>query len=320
MDPSESDFLSFYAKYVPRLRPGSEGNYSGFCPIHGEEPGRSKPSLSVNVDTGLWYCFAGCGGGHARSFLQALGKKRTEIDRLTSNLPTRPKKRVKKRQKHTETVLPEKLLGLFDKCPIALINAGFEERILFEHDIGYDEELSRITFPIRARNGDLVGIVGRQKSTDYGKYKVYTTELLKYGLNVSSFKKSNYLWRGEKVLPNAPRRGTIFVVEGFKAALWFVQSGLENVVALMGSHMSDRQQYLLESSGQRIVLCLDNDVAGQKATLKIGHKLSAVQKYVVLLPRDVHQPDDLTEEELQALCSAPKTLSEATQRWHDGSH
>jgi DNA primase len=311
--PSGTDFLSLYEEYVQGLRPGSNNNYTGFCPLHGETPGKSTPSLSVNIDTGLWYCFAGCGGGHARSFLEELGENRSKID---LKIATLPKARKQKRARYKEvTVLPEKLLGVFDYCPTSLLRAGFEEKILFEHDVGYDKELERITFPIRTRSGELVGIVGRRQNPEFGKYKVYTRELLKYGFNVPSLAKTDYLWRGDKVYPALGRKTDVYVVEGFKAALWFVQSGVEMVVALMGSHMSEKQQKEIETYGQRVILCLDNDVAGQKATLNISHKLSAMQRYVVPLPEGIHQPDDLTEEELRDLCERPVTISEVKRKW-----
>lgn len=313
--PSETDFEAFYREHVPGLRTGSSSNLTGFCPIHGETPGKSKPSLSVNVETGLWYCFAGCGGGTARSFLEALGTKRSVIDREVAKLPktARPK-----RAKSTEvTVLPEKLLGVFDYCPLALLRDGFSKEVLFRHDVGYDKELNRITFPIRAKDGQLVGIVGRRRNPEFGKYKVYTSELLKYGFNVPSFSKTDYLWREDKVLPALAPGDDIFVVEGFKAALWFVQSGFEHVVALMGSHMSEKQERKLLSTGQRIFLCLDNDDAGKKASLKISHKLRGARRLIVPLPDGIHQPDDLTEDELCDVCSTPISISEAKRKWHE---
>jgi DNA primase len=315
MIPLGTDYETFYRKYVPGLRSGSNRNLTGYCPIHGETPGKSKPSLSVNVETGLWYCFAGCGGGSARTFLEALGEKRSVIDREVAQLPkSKKKRRVNKEQ---VTVLPEKLLGVFDYCPKSLLREGFEEEILFRHDIGYDRELSRITFPVRDKLGQLVGLVGRRKTSDFGKYKVYTSELEKYGLYVPSFSKTDYLWREDKVFPSITQKEDIFVVEGFKAALWFVQAGFENVVALMGSHMADKQKSALLSAGQRVILCLDNDDAGIKASLKISHKLRGIRRLIVPLPGGIHQPDDLTEGELRDVCSTPISISEARRKWQE---
>ena len=312
-----SNYQDFYESLLGPLRGGgTDGNCSAFCPLHGEVAGESKPSLSVNVETGLWYCFAGCGGGTAKTFLRELEYNRSEIDRLTSRLP-RPG--VRKRRKITrvggQIVLPEMLLGVFQKCRIELIDAGFCERVLYDHDIGFDDDYGRITFPVRTKTGQLVGIVGRQKDTRYGKYKVYTKELRKYGFNVESFPKGDYLWREGKAAAALGRNGDLYVVEGFKAALWFAQSGVDTVVALMGSKLSERQQKSLISYGKRIILCLDNDDAGQKATLEICHKLRGTRRYIVPLPEGIKQPDDLSEFELLDQIQTPINLSEARKRW-----
>jgi DNA primase len=229
---------------------------------------------------------------------------------------------VKKTGPATESegvILPEKLLGVFDECPRELVEAGFDWRVLQEHDVGYDKRLNRITFPIRTMTGELAGIVGRCRDPDFGgKYKVYTTELRTFGFNIETFKKSNFLWRGDKVLSvlsESTGRPDIFVVEGFKAALWFAQSGIDTVVALMGSSMSNRQQQHIERFGGRVILCLDNDPAGKKATRKISHQLRAVRTLVVPLPEGIHQPDDLTGEELVEFCSSPTSLREAINQW-----
>lgn len=315
--PLETNYLELYQEYVAGLRPGANSNYMGFCPIHGETPGKSKPSLSVNSESGLWYCFAGCGGGNARTFLKELGEKRSTIDRKIENLPKSApgsRRRVKSQEKDETKVLPEKLLGVFDFCPTALLREGFDEDLLLDHDIGYDRKLRRVTFPVRNQLEELVGIVGRRtEKSEYGKYKVYTRELLEYGLTVTSFSKTNYLWREDRAL--SEELPDLYVVEGFKAALWFVQSGIENVVALMGSHMSELQQKKLVESGRRILLCLDNDVAGQRATIKISNQLATSRRFVIPLPEGIHQPDDLTEGELRTLCEKPITISKAKRQW-----
>jgi DNA primase len=316
MTPSApNSFLAVYGKHVPGLRHGSGDNYMGFCPIHGEEPGRSKPSLSVNVSTGLWFCFAGCGGGGLRTFLRKVGESSATIDRVVKNIPKQAtRRRVVAAPKSDD--IPERLLGLFEWCPMDLLTAGFSEKVLYENDIGYDKSLSRITFPIRDKNGKLVGVVGKQPTSEFGKYKVYTTELLTYGIHVPSFSKGDHLWRIDKVSQELKtQRKPVFVVEGFKAALWFCQAGLTNVVALMGSHMTDVQKQLIENLTPEVILCLDNDDAGKSGSVKISQKLKAARVYVVPLPEGVHQPDDMPPEELRKLCGTPVTISEAKKRW-----
>ena len=312
-------FLEFYSGYVTGLRKGNSGNYSGYCPIHGEEQGRSTPSLSVNVENGLWYCFAGCGGGAPKSFLQALGESKRNVAKVLRELgPTSPRRGRVPRTRTEDLILPEKLLGVFDECPLELTEAGFDWRILQDHDIGYDRALRRITFPIRSSDGKLVGITGKCEDASFGKYRPYTRELATYGFKVDSFNKTDYLWREDKVreyLATHGARESIFVVEGFKAALWLVQSGIQTVVALMGSYLSDTQKKRLERLGNRIILCLDNDPPGRKASIASCKKLNSTVTLVAPLPPG--QPDDFSEDEILEICNSPISIKEAQIQWEE---
>ncbi|MBI4643653.1 MAG: hypothetical protein HY743_07975 [Deltaproteobacteria bacterium] len=49
------DFAAFYRFEVGELKPGTDGNHQALCPFHED----STPSLSVNLQTGLYLCF-GC--------------------------------------------------------------------------------------------------------------------------------------------------------------------------------------------------------------------------------------------------------------------
>jgi DNA primase len=311
--PSEPDFLEVYGRYVDSLRRSSESNYKGFCPFHGG----NSPSFSVNTENGLWNCFGGCGGGNLRKFLTMIGEDRTTIVRLSKKFQQKYQPRAKKRKRAEGPVfLPEKLLGVFDWCPQDLLREGFEERILFENDVGYDQELGRVTYPVRDKQGRLVGIIGRTTDSGFGKYKAYRQELRRYGFEVPHMNKGDYLWRHHKVIEELrDTRKPVYVVEGFKAALWFCQSGMTNVVALMGSSMSDVQANMLSSMTSRVILCLDNDEAGHKGMLKASQKLQAVRLYVVALPEGILQPDDLLEEELVEVCSTPINISQARMLW-----
>jgi hypothetical protein len=306
------------SKLVPGLRRGAGGNWIGFCPIHGETPGKSKPSFSLHEETGQWHCFAGCGGG-------ALNKSRVYVDktmeRLRPYLRDAPKKTVSAKDtglfKATH-VLPEKVLGLWEFLPEALIddNVGLSEKVLFDHDIGFDPDHRRITFPFRDIMGNLAGVVGKPVGPGApGKYIVYERELHKLGFKGYHVENHRFVWRWERVYPalyhrseNAP----VYVTEGFKACLWMVQHGFENTVALMGSSASDTQLMFLERLGGHIVLCLDDDNAGRAGTAKIGYKLRGSKVSVMRYPypRFNLQPDDLTDDELREAAEAPYSLTQ----------
>ena len=126
MSPAtQGPVLAAASALVRGLRASSGGNWTGFCPIHGEVPGQSTPSFSFNADTGQWHCFAGCGGGGFPQLLRKLKKSDQYIDRLMERI--RPHLKPVQARKvpsaagglfTTDYPLPERLLGLFDYAPV----------------------------------------------------------------------------------------------------------------------------------------------------------------------------------------------------------
>src|ERR1035437_1167911 len=65
---------TFYEQETGKLsRPDHKGNCLGNCPFH---ESKSRKSFSVNLNTGLWFCHGGCGGGDMISFVM----RREEVD------------------------------------------------------------------------------------------------------------------------------------------------------------------------------------------------------------------------------------------------
>jgi DNA primase len=328
--------LQTFERFVDGLRPTSGSNWSGFCPLHGEQKGKSRPSFSVNVVTGTWHCFAGCGGGGMPSLLKRLGKSSEYVDRTMERLRPHIVERRRKETSFasgedgprlfcTDYPLPEKLLGLYERVPLDLVAAGFSEEVLFENDVGYDIDLDRITFPIRDVEGTLAGLAGRTMSGE-SKYVVYERELEALGFRNYHFSNRNFLWRCDKVYQSlytaSPEsHPTIYVTEGYKACLWMVQHGLTNTVALMGTGLSEQQRMFLQRLGARVVLCLDNNRAGRIGTSKAGYKLRGVRVAVMRYPdpESEAQPDDLEGRTLIAGATSPLSLSEWRRIYHEYS-
>lgn len=325
--------LAAASALVQGLREISGGNWTGFCPIHGEVPGKSTPSFSFNANTGQWNCFAGCGGGGFPQLLRKLRKSDAYIDRVMERV--RPHLKPVQVKKETGTSgglfttdypLPERLLGLFDYAPTDLLIAGFDEEVLRDNDVGFDVERGRVTYGLRDLSGTLAGIVGKPADAGGGgKYLVYEHELVSMGFKGYHFHNHRFLWGWEKVYPAvyySPAPEPVCVTEGYKARLWLVQHGFPNTVALMGTGLSTTQRMFLERLGTRIILCLDNDPAGRAGTSKASYKLRGLDVAVMRYPYPEVpklQPDDLTEEELRQAIRSPFTVRQWRRFYHEHS-
>jgi DNA primase len=60
----------------------------------------------------------------------------------------------------------------------------------------------------------------------------------------------------------------VVLVEGYMDVLAAHQHGYRNVVATMGTAVTERQLALIKRLSQRVVMALDADAAGQMATLR----------------------------------------------------
>lgn len=303
--------------YLQKVRHSGSENLTALCPFHQEE----GPSFCMNVITGLWLCYS-CGAkGNLFTFLKSLGMSQEEIRQKHGSTieeaskatppppdPIRPGLVAK-----PDETLPEDLLGLFHECPLALLDAGFHEATLQHFGIGFDKWHMRITYPLRDIEGQLVGISGRNIDEDaYSRYKIYRDEYGVWGLPTRDTDKRFLLWNAHEVFPRVyglPRPEPVVLVEGFKACMWVRQSGIKNVVALMGNRMSWEQKWILQRMGGPVILMLDNNDRGLEGAEKISNEL--VKSLTVrFVDYDAEQPDEVTGSDLPQLVSDARDVHE----------
>jgi DNA primase len=320
-------------QYLQRVRIKDE-YISSVCPFHkgGQE---TRPSFWIKRHTGQWGCFT-CGehGGGLRWLLKGLGVNSALIETQLSlaekdaqqYLEIASAKAKKKERKPFvgDHQLPESLLGVFDFLPLDLVEAGYEEELLREHDIGFDRRNNRITFPIRDLHGNLIGISGRSTLVgEVPKYLVYSGrrtfegketlgELGEWYPDYSNDGIRDHLWRMDqcytRLMENVSKQEQLIVVEGYKAALWMVQHGWVNTVALMGARMSQTQERIIRKLGVEVFVLLDNNKPGRDGSKRICQRLavSTFPVYEVSYSEDYNestQPDDLTVDELEIILS-----------------
>jgi len=137
-----------------------------------------------------------------------------------------------------------------------------EAGLLTERDDGrrYDRFRGRLMFPIRNRDSRIVGFGGRALGDARPKY-----------LNTAQttvFDKSANLYAIDLAKEAIRKSDTAVIVEGYVDAIMAHQVGHANVVASMGTALTEAQVGLLKRLTARIVLALDSDAAGQAAMLR----------------------------------------------------
>jgi DNA primase len=124
----------------------------------------------------------------------------------------------------------------------------------------YDRFRGRIMFPIVSERGDLVGFGGRILGPGEPKYlNSPQTELFDKGATLYGIERARSAVR-------ALNRATI--VEGYVDVLVAHQRGFKDVVASLGTALTERQVQILKRLTKTVVLALDADSAGDEAVMR----------------------------------------------------
>ena len=120
----------------------------------------------------------------------------------------------------------------------------------------YDKFRNRLKLPVIDTRGDVVGFGSRVIDNSEPKYMnttetiTYSKRRILYGLN----------------LAKKTKRPNIILCEGNLDVVTLHQAGFDNAVASMGTALTVEQTRLLSRFTKELVLCYDNDNAGQLAT------------------------------------------------------
>lgn len=151
------------------------------------------------------------------------------------------------------------------------LRQGFKRETLdlFEIAGGWKDsnDLIRDIIPIRDDKGELVAYSLRdiREGVDDDDFKYILTP----GFNKQGCLYN--LFRAQELASKKP----LIVVEGFKSVWKLHELGIDNVVATMGAHITEGQQFLLYMYALNgIVMFYDNDSAGVEGTLKAIDDLS----------------------------------------------
>jgi DNA primase len=124
----------------------------------------------------------------------------------------------------------------------------------------YDRFRDRLMIPIRDRRGRVIGFGARTLDPDgVPKYLNSPKTVL--------FDKSKTLFGLDMARRAIRREDRVVIAEGYMDVMQAHQAGHKNVVAQMGTALTEAQLKQLQRYSKRIVLALDPDAAGVQATL-----------------------------------------------------
>lgn len=150
--------------------------------------------------------------------------------------------------------------------PDSKISKNLLKQLGFLKSDGSEVFYDRIMFPIKDEKGNIVTFAGRTIKDEKPKY-LHTAE-------TSIFHKKELLYNYSNA-KNLSYNDEIFLVEGYMDVIGAKKLGIDNVVALMGTALTEEHQKLLKQNNSSIILALDNDDAGLNAMLnKIPELLS----------------------------------------------
>lgn len=180
----------------------------------------------------------------------------------------------------------------------------------------FDRFRDRLMVPINDARGRPISFGGRAMRDDQPGPKYMNTP------NTPLFNKSGTLYALDVARPAIRKESTAVIVEGYFDAIACHQAGFGNVVAAMGTALTEQQYRILDNlKVERAIVAFDGDAAGQRSAESRGRELlQAVQRhrqgalrsggrvetrtglgmYVTVLPENT-DPDDLAREDPKRL-------------------
>jgi DNA primase len=172
----------------------------------------------------------------------------------------------------------------------------------------YDHFVNRVIFPICNERGQPVSFGGRilPGSTDSAKYW--------NGPESEVFHKSRLLYAIDKARDAIHKANQAIVVEGYTDCITCHQHGLKNVVATLGTALTDSHVAALRRYARQVVLVFDGDRAGQDAARKAIQKFLAqdVDLRILTLPEKLDPAEFLAAYNAEELV---KRIADAPEAW-----
>lgn len=263
--------IALLEPYIAGAKPDGRGEVMMYCPLHAD----NRRSVSVNLDNGAWYCFAGCGGGSVRQLCE------------TSEAWIPAEGRAKFDHKARRSLQPE-----FRPTPKFI--KAWQNRFL------KDEELTRELFEVRGieiptAKRAMIGHDGK-----YYKIPVYSPNrniwnVRTYDMHLPEGSTRRKIWSVREmgaprlypigIVDRAKHGSAIVVCEGEWDTLLLLQTGIP-AITRTGAADVWKPMWSKRFAGLQVYLCHDMDYKGQKANRVVAEALKedAAGVHMMTLP------------------------------------
>ena len=171
---------------------------------------------------------------------------------------------------------------------------GYEEKLLETAGLAirgtrgiYDRFRARVMFTLKDHRGNVVGVSGRVWDPVVKEAKYINTS------ETPVYSKSNVLYGLDVTKPAIQTANEAVIMEGELDVISSFQTGISNVVAIKGSALTEGHVNLLRRFTERLLFCLDSDLAGDMAArrgIEIADR-AGLDMRVVILPEG-KDPDE----------------------------
>jgi DNA primase len=290
--------------YGVNMRRSGKDQYRGRCPIHG---GEGREAFHANLARDVFHCFACGAGGTVLDFIAAMERcsvydAAQRLQAMAGSLgqarPIANEKELVTKRRKVALPLPFTLRGV-DCSHRYLTDRGIRKETALTFGVGFYAGPGlmhrRLVIPIHSAHGELIAYCGRSVDQMQPRYRV-----------PPGFAKSEVLFNMHRA--TATEETTVVIVEGFFDCMKVHQSGIPSVVALMGAVLYEPQACALLKRFRRVILMLDGDTTGRKASAVIAARLRPCCRVRVVDLAIGRQPDQLSTDEIREILEP---------RWND---
>lgn len=283
-----------------------EREWNMHCPVHED----TKRSASINIDSGLWYCQGGCGGGRVTELLR-MCHEWVPLGDASSNGHGKISPHKDAKPLPSEAMIQGWNAALLGSGEFQehLRDRGITTQTMSDYEIGFNQDTKLYMIPIRDEEGDLVNVRKYNPNPPEGRRKIW---------GITGHNEPRMF--PVSILELAVKLGYVIVCEGEWDCLILIQAGYPAITRTAAADVwnGDWSESL---AGLTVYLCHDCDYKGQSANRKLGRALfrssdvRTIELPYPLIPKHGKDVSDFWEDNAADFNAAFDALMEEAKKW-----